>query len=248
MQHAGPSGAQRAFYNYDQTGVLTNLHHFVPLPGLRDGDGRRRYKPLDSRMIWFLKPDHPRATEFAPAMDGSTRILPGLPSVKGKPVHVAFDGGRMTSDAGILLAAVGRLPESGADLCSQSIISRLENLPGPVAIKRMIAAMVDLFCKLGACARTVKDANLAARTARATLPPRERPHYRLILQGLHLGYYKGTRTGSWSVRRFIGDGRYQETKLGTVAEFPQLFPNIRGRSRVDWHGRARTRFSLFNEL
>jgi len=32
-------------------------------------------------------------------------ILPGLPSVKGKPVHVAFDGGRMTSDAGILLLA-----------------------------------------------------------------------------------------------------------------------------------------------
>src|SRR5207253_5935810 len=27
--------------------------------------------------------------------------------------------------------AVGRLPESGADLCSQPTISRLENLPGP---------------------------------------------------------------------------------------------------------------------
>ena len=38
-------------------------------------------------------------------MDDSTGILPGLPSVKGKPVHVAFDGGRMTSDAGILLLA-----------------------------------------------------------------------------------------------------------------------------------------------
>jgi len=28
-----------------------------------------------------------------------------LPSVMGKPVHVAFDGGRLTSDAGILLLA-----------------------------------------------------------------------------------------------------------------------------------------------
>jgi integrase len=65
-------------------------------------------------------------------------------------------------------------------------------------------------------ARTVKDANLATRTARMNLPPRKRPHYRLILQGLHLGYYKGTRTGSWSVRRFIGEGRYEETKLGTA--------------------------------
>src|SRR4030088_3278676 len=38
-------------------------------------------------------------------MDDSTGIVPGLPSVKGKPVHAAFDGGRMTSDAGILLLA-----------------------------------------------------------------------------------------------------------------------------------------------
>ena len=159
-------------------------------------------------MIWLLKPDHSKTTEFAPAMDYSTGILPGLSSVKGKPVHVAFDGGQMTSDAGVLLLAaierrlgvakrladciedprapervrhtlaemiryralliaagypdgndcdalksdpafkmaVGRLPESGADLCSQPTISRLENLPGPVALKRMMAAMVDLFC------------------------------------------------------------------------------------------------------
>src|SRR5271166_573738 len=141
-------------------------------------------------------------------MDESTGILPGLPAIAGKLVHVAFDGGRLTSDAGILLLAaieqrlkiaerlaaciedprdpervlhglaemiryralliaagypdandcdalrrdpafkmaVGRRPESGADLCSQPTISRLENLPGPVALKRMMAAMVDLFC------------------------------------------------------------------------------------------------------
>ena len=42
--------------------------------------------------------------------------------------------------------AVGRLPESGDDLCSQPSISRLENLPGSVALKRMMAAMVELFC------------------------------------------------------------------------------------------------------
>ena len=65
-------------------------------------------------MIWLLKPDHPKATEFAPAMteswpDGGPRlvtgILPGLPAVAGKPVHVAFDGGQLTCDAGILLLA-----------------------------------------------------------------------------------------------------------------------------------------------
>src|SRR6204780_5491463 len=141
-------------------------------------------------------------------MDNGTGILPGLPAVAGKPVHVAFDGGRLTSDAGILLLAAveqrlgiadrlaaciedrrdpervlhrlaemiryralliaagypdgndcdalrsdpafkmagGRLPESGADLCSQPTVSRLENLPGPTALKRMMAAMVELFC------------------------------------------------------------------------------------------------------
>src|SRR3954447_14334835 len=56
-------------------------------------------------MIWLLKPDHPKATEFAPTMTESTGILPGFPAVAGKPVHVAFDGGRLTSDAGILLLA-----------------------------------------------------------------------------------------------------------------------------------------------
>ena len=33
--------------------------------------------------------------------------------------------------------AVGRLPESGGDLCSQPTMTRLENLPGEVALKRM---------------------------------------------------------------------------------------------------------------
>ncbi|OPH15753.1 transposase, partial [Azospirillum brasilense] len=141
-------------------------------------------------------------------MAESTGVLPGLSPVAGKPVHAAFDGGRLTSDAGVLLLAeidrrlgvcerlarciedprapervqhtlaemirfralliaagypdandcdalrsdpafkmaVGRLPESGGDLCSQPTISRLENLPGPVALKRMMAAMVELFC------------------------------------------------------------------------------------------------------
>src|SRR5919112_2330774 len=135
-------------------------------------------------------------------------FLPGLSPVRGKPVHLTFDGGRLTSDAGVLLLAeverrlgiaerlarcladprapervlhglaemiryralliaagypdgndcdalrsdpafkmaVGRLPESGEDLCSQPTMCRLENLPGPTALKRMTAAMVELFC------------------------------------------------------------------------------------------------------
>ena len=133
-------------------------------------------------------------------------FLPGLSPVGGKPVHVAFDGGRLTSDAGVLLLAeierrlgiaerlarciedprapervrhglaemirfralmiaagyadandgdplradpvfklaVGHLPESGAELCSQPTMSRLENLPAATALKRMMAATVEL--------------------------------------------------------------------------------------------------------
>ena len=40
--------------------------------------------------------------------------------------------------------AVGRAPESGDALCSQPTMSRLENLPGPTALKRMMTAMVEL--------------------------------------------------------------------------------------------------------
>jgi hypothetical protein len=137
-----------------------------------------------------------------------TLPLPGLSPVCGKPVVARFDGGRLSSDGGIVLLAeverrlkiaerlarciedprapdqiiheiaemirfralaiaagypdandcdalrkdaafkmaVGRLPETGVDLCSQPTISRLENLPGPTALKRMMAAMVELFC------------------------------------------------------------------------------------------------------
>ena len=141
-------------------------------------------------------------------MSSNTRFQPGLSSLSGKPVVAAFDGGRLSSDSGVLLLgeidrrlgiserlagclrddraperiqhsyaemirfptlliacgypdgndcdalradpafkmAVGRLPESGEDLCSQPTLSRLENQPGRIALLRMMAAMIDLFC------------------------------------------------------------------------------------------------------
>jgi Transposase DDE domain group 1 len=143
-----------------------------------------------------------------PAEVELTLPLPGLSPICGKPVVARFDGGRLSSDGGVLLLAeverrlrvaerlarcvedprapdrivhglaemirfralaiaagypdandcdllrrdpafkmaVGRLPETGPDLCSQPTMTRLENLPGPVACKRMMAAMVELFC------------------------------------------------------------------------------------------------------
>jgi hypothetical protein len=154
-----------------------------------------------------LKPNLPFWSAMPAAVD-STLPLPGLSPLCGKPVIARFDGGRLSSDGGVLLLAeverrlgvadrlarcledpraperivhglaemirfralaiaagyadandcdtlrtdpvfkmaVGRLPETGIDLCSQPTMSRLENLPGPVALKRMMAAMLTLFC------------------------------------------------------------------------------------------------------
>jgi hypothetical protein len=135
-------------------------------------------------------------------------VVSGSSPIVGKAVRVAFDGGHLTSDAGVVLLAqierrlgiaerlarcltdprsperihhtlaemirfrvlliavgypdandcdalrsdpafkmaVGRAPESGRDLCSQPTMCRLENLPTATALKRMMAAMVELFC------------------------------------------------------------------------------------------------------
>ena len=43
--------------------------------------------------------------------------------------------------------AVRRAPESGRDLCSQPTMSRLENAPSRIEVRRLTAALVDLFCR-----------------------------------------------------------------------------------------------------
>jgi hypothetical protein len=140
-------------------------------------------------------------------MVDATLPLPGLSSVAGKALVARFDGGRLSSDGGLLVLreveqrlrvaerlaaciqdprdpertvhrladiigfrllaiaagyedgndatslrtdpvfkmALDRLP-SGRDLCSQSTISRLENLPDARTLLRMGRAMVDLYC------------------------------------------------------------------------------------------------------
>jgi len=56
-------------------------------------------------MLLVLTQNQPVPTERTPAMAEPTSLLPGLSPVAGKPVHARFDGGRLTSDAGILLLA-----------------------------------------------------------------------------------------------------------------------------------------------
>ena len=36
-------------------------------------------------MIWLPKPDHPKTTEFAPAMGEGMGVLPGPPATAGQP-------------------------------------------------------------------------------------------------------------------------------------------------------------------
>ena len=97
-------------------------------------------------MIWLLKPDQPKATELAPGMDDSTGILPGLPSLKGKPVHVAIDGGRMTSDAGILLlAAIEQrlgIAERGRTSGSPALAKCIEDPRAPERVRHGLAEMI----------------------------------------------------------------------------------------------------------
>ena len=49
------------------------------------------------------------------------------------------------TDPGFKLAC-GRLPDSGADLCSQPTVSRWENAPTLREVMRMTYAMVDVYC------------------------------------------------------------------------------------------------------
>jgi integrase len=65
-------------------------------------------------------------------------------------------------------------------------------------------------------ARTVRDANLETRTARARLKASGKPYYRAIDPGLHLGYRKGQAGGKWAMRWYVGEGDYKVETIGTA--------------------------------
>jgi integrase len=62
-------------------------------------------------------------------------------------------------------------------------------------------------------ARTVRDAALVTRSARSRLAPATK-HWRMLEQGLHLGYRRRATGGSWIARRRDESGIYHEEKLG----------------------------------
>ena len=152
---------------------------------------------------------HAPSHAATPAMTDNSQLSFSLPSVSRKKVTAAFDGGRLSSDSGVMLLALaerrrnvaatlaaliadrrapshithtvadvlrarmlaigcgypdgndfdwlrydpafklacGRLPDTGADLCSQPTISRWENAPTLREIIRLTYALVDIWCR-----------------------------------------------------------------------------------------------------
>ncbi|MFC3691081.1 tyrosine-type recombinase/integrase [Chenggangzhangella methanolivorans] len=69
-------------------------------------------------------------------------------------------------------------------------------------------------------AKTVRDANLETRTARARLTPRGKPYYRNLEPGLHIGYRKPAKgAGKWVARHYVGERDYETETLATADDF-----------------------------
>jgi len=75
-------------------------------------------------------------------------------------------------------------------------------------------------------ARTLSDSNLRDRAARGRLKARGKPYFRLIEEGLHLGYRKprGRRgkpapAGKWVGRHYDGGGDYTVSTIGAADDF-----------------------------
>src|SRR5262245_2484818 len=62
--------------------------------------------------------------------------------------------------------------------------------------------------------RHVTDSRIETRDARRKLAVQSEPHWRAIVQGAHVGYYKGRRAGTWLVRWRKPAGGYQKATLG----------------------------------
>ncbi len=89
--------------------------------------------------------------------------------------------------------------------------------------------------------RHLKEKNLRDREARRKLPTRSEPHWRLVENGLHLGYRKIPKGGTWAARRFTGDRHYKEFRIGLADDAQEAngktvfsFDQAQNVAR-DWH-------------
>jgi len=63
-------------------------------------------------------------------------------------------------------------------------------------------------------AKTLIEAQITTKNARIKLS--KGTHQRSVDPTTHLGYRKGVRGGNWVVRRYLGDGKYQQDTLGAA--------------------------------
>jgi integrase len=74
-------------------------------------------------------------------------------------------------------------------------------------------------------AKRVQEVALNSRTARMKLAPRHKPYFRLMADGIHIGYRRSTvtgRAGTWLVRRYLTAGHYATELLGTADDTPDM--------------------------
>ncbi|WP_051320560.1 MarR family winged helix-turn-helix transcriptional regulator [Cupriavidus sp. amp6] len=58
------------------------------------------------------------------------------------------------------------------------------------------------------------DFDLQTPESRTRLAPRRKPYWEIVAPGRHIGYYRGARSATWHARKFVGEGRYEEMRLG----------------------------------
>ncbi|MGY3410108.1 integrase [Bradyrhizobium sp. GM5.1] len=95
-------------------------------------------------------------------------------------------------------------------------------------------------------ARTVRDANLEKREARRRLLARGKPYYRVMEEGVHLGYRRlKAGAGNWVVRSYVGDQKYEVETIGPADDLSDAdgvkilsFSQAQGKARELMVGRA----------
>src|SRR5262249_47824277 len=71
-----------------------------------------------------------------------------------------------------------------------------------------------------AVARTVQDENLSNKTQRRKLEPRDKPYWRSLDPGLHLGYRRlRDKAGPWIVRLYLGNQNYETQSIATADDY-----------------------------
>jgi hypothetical protein len=69
-------------------------------------------------------------------------------------------------------------------------------------------------------ARTIADTTLSTRAARGRLQSRNKPYFRALEPGLHLGYRKPVKgAGKWLARHYVGGERYETETLGIADDY-----------------------------